>query len=115
VNLDEVAFVFISVDSERDNPGVVKKYLNKFSARFIGLTSDLPNTRIVAKQFSAAFYKGNPSNYDGHYDVSHSTQTFVLDAAGMLRAEFYSPPIDTMSSVINVLLDENKNPHPDQE
>ena len=105
---DEVAYVLISVDGERDTPDVMNAFLKKFSPEFIGLTADPSRIKPIAKEFSATFYKGHTS--EGHqpgYDVSHSPQIFVLDTNGLLRAEFYSPSIDSMATIVSVLLDES--------
>jgi protein SCO1/2 len=110
IDLSQVNFVLISVDGERDTPDVMKEYLEKFSGRFIGLTDDPAKIKKIAKPFSAAFFKGNPTIHEGHYDVSHSPQAFVLDANGDLRAEFYSPTIEAMAGTIDALLDESTSP-----
>lgn len=106
LELQKVAFVLISVDGERDTPAVMKDYLQRFSDRFIGLTGDPAEIRLIAKQFSAAFYKATPSGIDGQYTVSHSPQAYVLDPAGNLRAEFYDPSPKAMAGVIQALLAE---------
>ena len=103
-HLDRVAFVLISVDGERDTPDVLKAYLRKFSRRFIGLTGDPDKVKLIAKEFSAAFYKGNLAKSGGQYTVSHSPQAFVLDTAGKLRAEFYNPSIEAMAAITLALL-----------
>ena len=104
VDSDQVAFVLISVDAERDTPEVLKSYLENFSADFIGLTGPSRDVKAIAKEFSASFFKGSSSGSDGNYDVMHSQQSFVLDREGLLRAEMYSPTIDAMAGVANALL-----------
>lgn len=106
VDPDQVAFVLISVDGERDTPAVMKEYLLGFSASFLGLTGSPATIKPIAKQFSAAFYKGAHSPDSGHYSVSHSPQAFVLDAAGRLRAEMYEPSTESMAGIIGALLAE---------
>ena len=103
---DKVAYVMISVDGERDTPAALKAFLKGFSQRFIGLTAKPALVKPIAKDFSAAFYKGNETSDGGEYSVLHSPQIFVIDPAGQLRAEFYSASMEAMIGVTLALLDE---------
>lgn len=102
----DVAYVMISVDGERDSPAAMKSFLAKYSKGFIGLTGDPSVVKAVAAQFSAAFFKGAHKHGSDAYDVSHSPQIFVLDAAGRLRAEVYGASVDTMADLAKELLGE---------
>ena len=115
VDLEQVAFVLISVDSERDTPEALKAFLEKFSDQFIGLTGDPARIKAIAKEFSAAFYKGSPTKDSGEYLVSHSQQAFVVDAIGILRAEFYDPSVDAMTGITQALISERHESGADQE
>ncbi len=105
-DLDDVAFVLISVDGERDTPDVMKAYLEPFSPRFIGLTGEPGSIKAIAKEFSAAFYKESAFDGSGNYNVTHSPQIFVLDSTGQLRAEFYNASTEAMRGVTLALLRE---------
>ena len=105
VNNEQIAFVLISVDGERDTPEALTKFLATYSSDFIGLTGDPREVKPIAKQFSVAFFKGNES--PDKYQVSHSPQAFVLDRSGQLRAELYSASTEAMAGVANALLDES--------
>jgi YVTN family beta-propeller protein len=105
---NDLAFVMISVDAERDSPAVLKEYLANYSSRFIGVTGDVSKIKRVAKQFSAAFFKGTPIGDGDHYTVSHSRQVFVVDTAGRLRAELYDASLEAMQGVVAALLAEER-------
>jgi protein SCO1/2 len=105
----EVAYVMISVDGERDTPAIMKKYVQRFSPQFIGLTGDRARVKPIAKNFSVAFFKGNPTGDNGEYSVAHSTQIFAIDPAGRLRAEFFNPSVEAMAGITQALLDEAQN------
>ena len=105
LNSADVAYVMISVDGERDTPAVMKEFLARYPAEFIGLTAPPNQVTPVAQQFSAAFFKGAHDAH-GHYDVAHSPQIFVLDAAGNLRAELFGASIESMKAVALALLAE---------
>ncbi len=106
VDLENVAYVLISVDGERDTPAQMKAFLDKYSADFVGLTGDPDIVRKIASQFSAPFFKGH-MDHGGHYDVTHSPQIFLLDQQGRLRAELYNASLESMVGVVNALLTED--------
>jgi protein SCO1/2 len=105
LNSADVAYVMISVDGERDTPAVMKEFLARYPEEFIGLTAAPNRVTPVAEQFSAAFFKGAHTAH-GKYDVAHSPQIFVLDAAGNLRAELFGASIESMAAVALALLAE---------
>jgi len=94
--------VFISVDGDRDTPERLKAYLAPLSRDFIGLTGDPKATAAIAAQFAAAFFK-EPAAKDGSYNVMHSTQVFVVDKAGRLRASFADASIEDMATIMATL------------
>ncbi len=100
--LDELAYVMVSVDGDRDDPTTLKEFLSRFSENFVGLTGDTASVTAIARQFSASFFK-EQSGHDGHYDVAHSPQIFVVDPEGRLRAEFYFASVDAMVGVSRAL------------
>jgi protein SCO1/2 len=102
--LARVQVVFISVDGNRDTPEAVKAYLAPLSQQFLGLTGDPELVRDVAARFAAAFFKGQPGGDAQDYEVQHSSQIYLVDAAGDLRAEFYDAPLDTMATLTRAVL-----------
>jgi cytochrome oxidase Cu insertion factor (SCO1/SenC/PrrC family) len=104
LNSADVAYVMISVDGERDTPAVMKEFLARYPEEFIGLTAPPNRVNPVAEQFSAAFFKGAHTAHG--YDVAHSPQIFVIDAAGNLRAELFGASIESMEAVALALLAE---------
>ena len=106
VAADDVAYVMISVDGERDTPAAMKAFLAKYSSEFIGLTADPNRVQPIAQQFSAAFFKGSRHQHDSGYEVAHSPQIFVLDLKGRVRAEVFGASLEAMAGVAHALLDE---------
>jgi protein SCO1 len=105
LNSADVAYVMVSVDGDRDTPAVMKEFLARYPEEFIGLTAAPNRVTPVAEQFAAAFFKGAHTAH-GKYDVAHSPQIFVLDAAGNLRAELFGASIESMTAVALALLAE---------
>lgn len=79
---ERVAFVFISVDGERDTPPVLNTYLSAIDSDFIGMTGDEATLRRIGEPFGLYF--------EIHDDglVDHTASTFMLDEAGRLVRVF---------------------------
>lgn len=107
VSNKDVAYVMISVDGERDTPEAMKAFVTKYSPDFIGLTAEPSRVEPIAGEFQARFFKGN-HDHGGGYSVAHSSQIFVLDTAGRLRAEVYGASLDAMAGLTRALLAEGK-------
>jgi protein SCO1/2 len=104
-----ITVVFISVDGQRDTPEVMKDYLAPFKPGFIGLTGDPRTVSDIAATFPAVFFKGMPTDTEGGYDVEHSSQIYLVDLEGRLRATFYNASATTMIDAIRrVIQQDNK-------
>ena len=97
------AVIMISVDGDRDTPAAMKAYLAPLSKDFIGLTGDVRTVRAIAANFSAVFFKGLPADSSGHYLVEHTSQVYLVDARGRLRATFFDASVERMSRTVRSL------------
>lgn len=97
----------ISVDGARDTPAVMKAYLQPISRKFIGLTGPPQQVRGIAAQFQAVFFKGAPTDKSGGYRIDHTSQVYLLDSSGRLRATFFNAPIETLRIVTAEISREN--------
>jgi protein SCO1 len=95
--------IMISVDGDRDTPAAVKAYLARISKDFIGLTGDVRTVRAIAKNFSAVFFKGLPSDSSERYLVEHTSQVYLVDAQGRLHATFFNASVEQMSRTVRAL------------
>jgi protein SCO1/2 len=91
------AVVLISVDGERDTPAAMKAYLAGYPGEFIGLTGDPKAVRKIAAEFKAVFFKGLPADESGDYLVEHTSQVYLVDGQGRLRATFFNSPVEVMA------------------
>ena len=96
-------YILVSVDGDRDTPIVMKAYLRQFSNRIVGLSGPPSEVQKITKEFRASFFKESETGAHGKYNVAHSTQMFLLDSEGRLRAELHNPTIDAMARAINAL------------
>jgi protein SCO1 len=85
---DEVNFVFISVDGERDTPQVLADF---FRVRqiddFIGLTGTPDKVRRIGADYGVQF-EYTEKDASGSYDVSHTPSVFLLDKDGTWRMKY---------------------------
>jgi protein SCO1 len=102
--LEGLRIAFVSVDGERDTPAVMKEYLKRFPAEFVGLSAPPEQVRTLALGLSAPFFKDPPK--DGEYAVQHSSRLFALDKQGRLRAEIYDASPDAIAGIAQALLAE---------
>lgn len=103
--LRAVQVVLISVDGERDTPAVMKQYLASFSPAFIGLTGNPRVVTDIAARFSAVAFKEQPDKA-GNYQFFHSSQVFLVDQAGRLRASFTDASVENMGTLTYLVLNE---------
>ncbi len=117
---DRVAFVFVTVDSQRDTPEVLKEYLNHFDPSFIGLTGDEAALGSMAAEYGAYFslpaqqHKGDGHQHhheegiDSHnYFVQHTSPSYLIDPRGFLRVVyFYGTSAEVIANGIQQILQE---------
>lgn len=77
-----VQVLLITLDPERDTPGLLKAYVAAFNPSFIGLTGTPEQIDRVAAAYRVAHFK-QPMGSD--YTVYHSTATYIIDGHGRER------------------------------
>ncbi len=104
---DDVAFVMVSVDPERDTPERMKEYLAFFDPEFIGLTGTEEELTPVKQEFGIVSIEQEATpEVDNFYYVDHSTKTYVLNADGELALEYpFGTTADEMTEDVRHLLD----------
>lgn len=75
--------VFLSVDSDRDRPDVVRTFVGKHDARIRGLTGEAGAVQAVANEFGviARRYQGKTAL---SYRIEHSSFLYLLDPQGRI-------------------------------
>ena len=86
---DPVAFVYISVDGERDTPAVMTDYFTRRDMQdyMIGLSGDETTLSRIAPEYNL-YYNLNPPDDNGFYTVDHTASVYLLDAEGRLSRIF---------------------------
>jgi protein SCO1/2 len=91
VGRDDLQYLFVSVDPERDTPAVIARYLAHFDPALVGATG----TREETERFTAGLGLAqvrNPGVGD-EYTVDHSTAFVLLDPKARLAGYFQAPHV----------------------
>ena len=75
---DDVEFIFITVDPERDRTEQIKSFLENFNPSIIGLTGSKSQVEKVIGDYRI-FVRINGSKDDDNYLVDHSSLFFLID------------------------------------
>ena len=95
-----VRAVFVSVDPERDTPEWLRQYDQYLPAGLTVLTGTAAEIRATADAWGVKYARvetGTP----GAYSMSHTADVYLVDRAGLLRADF---PFGTDSGVMTAVL-----------
>jgi protein SCO1 len=103
---DEVEFVFISVDGERDTPEIMKDYVGRFDPGFVGLTGDEATLLRVGEDYDLYFAKrADAGGSTENYLVDHNSNTYLIDRDGNLVALYlYGTEADVIAEDIQARL-----------
>jgi protein SCO1/2 len=86
---DDIRFVFVSVDPERDTPEVVARYVAHFDPAIVGATG----ARAEMERFTAGLGLAQVRNsgVGDEYTVDHSTAFVLVNPDGKLAGYFQAP------------------------
>jgi protein SCO1/2 len=90
--MNEIQFVFVSVDPNRDSARHLKQYVAHFNATFIGVTGGDREIANLTAQMGARYDVLAESDTDS-YPVSHTDAVFLVDPRARHLAVF-KPPYD---------------------
>jgi protein SCO1/2 len=83
-------FVFVSVDSERDRPESIGKYVAFFDKDFIGLTGTAGEIAGFARQLNVMYLQDEAGPGEGSL-ISHTSSVMLVDPRARLYAVFSRP------------------------
>jgi protein SCO1/2 len=72
--------VFMSIDPERDTPGVLKEYLKSFGPNFVGLTGSMKSVQQAAQAYHV-YIRKHPLP-GGNYSMDHSGVIYLMAPDG---------------------------------
>jgi protein SCO1 len=85
---DNVRFVFVTVDPDRDTQEVIGRYVSVFHPDFIGLTGSQAELEPVWKNYWVYREISEQSRSAVGYLVDHTTRTYLVDKEGNLRLTY---------------------------
>ena len=87
---EDIQFVFVSVDPNRDTAAKLKQYVDYFDTNFLGVTGEDAQIGKLATQLSAAYRVSLIPGMD-NYPIYHTTAVFLLDPHARYHAVFLPP------------------------
>ena len=103
IKTDELQFIFVTVDPERDTSEQLKQYLSLFDADVVGLTGTAQNIALFLKQFGV--YVKRTEQADGDYLLDHSAAVFLYRADGSFKGTIvHNEPIDFIREKLKSIL-----------
>jgi protein SCO1/2 len=97
---DDVRFVFITVDPERDTPAALQAYLAHVDPTIVGLTGSRDALAQVARAYGV-YSAAHPSLADGDHTIAHTDRIFLIDRVGEWRV-LYRADVDPSALVDDI-------------
>lgn len=88
---DEVRFVFVSVDPERDDLPSLKSFVSYFDPSFLGATGPHPELQRLTSQLGVMYQRSGEGDSALGYLVDHSATLLLIDPKGRRAAVFSAP------------------------
>lgn len=106
---EELQFIMISVDPERETPESVQSYIQRFHPDFIGLWIERQQLEQVQEAYGIVAIR-EPSDDPNTYLITHTARVFLIDQTGNLRAHypFGSSPEEFISDIEYLLMGSGK-------
>jgi protein SCO1/2 len=101
---DDMQFIMVSVDPERDTPEKLNECVTYFDPRFIGLTGTPEEVVTAATPFGVIFEKHEGTAATG-YLVDHTATLSVIDKDGRMRLlfPFDADPKDIADDLLHLI------------
>jgi protein SCO1 len=106
---NDVRFVFITVDPERDTPETLKIYLRNFDQEIVGLSEDRSMMENVWNDYDVSQIIREVDGAAG-YMVDHTARVYVIDKSGFLRMTYpFGYDVEKIVEDITHLLSEDES------
>lgn len=105
-DLDEdIRFIFVSVDPERDTPEQLARFVKYFNGAFIGVTGTPEGIEQLTKPLGILHMRVEAEDGAGAYLVDHTASVLLFDPDGRYHAVF-GPPLsaDTIADDFRKIL-----------
>lgn len=103
---DDVNFVMVSVDPNRDTPEMLASYVTRFDPNFRAYTGSFEALNTLTADLGA-FYGAMDETTDRYYMVDHTASSFVLDPSGQWVTVYaFGTEVDTIVADLRAKLGE---------
>lgn len=85
---EDIEFVFVSVDGERDTPEVITEYTARFDPEFIAFSGDDETLAQIQPDFGLYYARAENAASPENYMVDHTTRSYLIDRDGNLLSTF---------------------------
>lgn len=85
---DQVEFVMVTVDPERDTVEKLNEYMGFFDPAFYGLTGDQETITAIEQNYGILAVREEYPDSATKYLMNHTTSFWVIDTTGQLRLTF---------------------------
>ncbi len=100
---DDIRFIFVSIDPERDTPQLIKDYLSAFDPRITGLTGSVQQVDAIKRNYRV--YAKKVPTEDGDYTMDHTAGVYLFDKNGTFAGTVdYTEPAETAVKKIEAVL-----------
>ena len=89
---------FVSIDPERDNPEIIKDYLDSFNNKIYGITGEPQKVFLLSKSWGVLSEK--IFNEDGTYLINHSSSIILLSKGKYINRISHHETMDNMFKII---------------
>ncbi len=96
----EVQVLFVSIDTARDNPELLKDYVTAFNPGFLGLFGSTEEIKKNASLFKVHYEEKMKDDKEEEYDIDHTSIFYLFDRQGKVRVL-----LDSNSSVEDLVHD----------
>jgi protein SCO1/2 len=101
---DQVQFMMVSVDPERDTPANLSSYVAHFDPAFLGLTGTPEQIAEIATLYGIFYEKNEGSSATG-YLIDHTATITVIDADGHVKLIFpFGTPAQDLAEDLDYLI-----------
>ena len=80
--------IFITLDPKRDNPEVIKNYLENFGDFIIGMTGDIKDINIILKKYRIYQKVQDNLSQPDNYTIDHTSLYYLMDKEDNYIAHF---------------------------
>lgn len=84
---DDVVFVMVTVDPERDSPERLQEWLGFWDSDFFGVSMSPEDTKALTSKWGISVTKEDSNSASG-YTVNHDVSSYVIDPSGQLRLTY---------------------------